>query len=460
MKRLYYVLAILALVGLMVSAVGCGSSTPTTTTPTVSTYSPVDNATGVATNFNPVITFSENMAKGTGNIYIKKTSDNSTIDTIGVTSDQVTVSGTTVIIHPTSDLANGEGYYVQIDSTALVDKATTSPNAYAGISDATTWNFTTKQPNAPTYSLANAKMRFKIATTTSLYDTGLWAYLEPMFEKAMQGYTISEGGIPRTGVELDIIYAGTGAAITQAVYGNVDAVVVHDPAQEVKFVSDGYGINKKAFGYNFFMIAGPSADPAGIKDLAAADAFKMIAQAGMANPGSVKFISRGDNSGTHGAEKRLWASAGYDYATQIQGQPWYISTGQGMAPSLVIANEKNAYVLCDGSTFTTLQKNMALVSLVKKNSIESLNIYDVYAVNQYKVLNSDPTKTTNTLVPASAVKLDLAKAFINWLISSEIQKVIGEYGVKEFGGSLFYPIADPAFTIPNFDVTANMQPIP
>jgi tungstate transport system substrate-binding protein len=259
----------------------------------------------------------------------------------------------------------------------------------------------------------------------------------------MKDYTIEELGIPRVGVELDIVYAGTGAAINQGKSGNVDAVIVHDPDQEKPFVDDGFGIDKRSFAYNFFMIAGPSTDPAGIKDLAAVDAFRKIAEAGIQNPGIVKFVSRGDNSGTHGAEKRLWAAAGYDYAKDIRESPWYMEAGQGMAPTLVMANEKNAYVLCDGSTFTVIKGNLTLVPLVRKNAAETLNVYNVYAVNPAKI---------------KTAKVAIAKEFINWLISEEVQNLIGQYGVKEFGGSLFYPIADPTYpAIPN--LTENMQPV-
>jgi tungstate transport system substrate-binding protein len=291
--------------------------------------------------------------------------------------------------------------------------------------------------------LESPKTRFKIATTTSLYDTGLWAYLEPKFEEKYKDYKV-EGGIPYIGIELDIVYAGTGAAINQGKAGNVDAVIVHDPDQEKPFVADGYGIDKRSFAYNFFMIAGPSSDPAGIKDMNPADAFKKIAEAGKADPSKVKFVSRGDNSGTHGAEKRLWAAAGYDYATDIQksGQ-WYVESGQGMGPTLTMANELNAYVLCDGSTFTSYQGKLALVALVKKTAAETLNVYNVYAINPDKI---------------KTAKIDIAKLFVNWLISDDVQKAIGEYGVKEFGSSLFYPIGDPTYpAIPN--LSDNMKPV-
>jgi len=291
----------------------------------------------------------------------------------------------------------------------------------------------TPAETTPEYALHNPVARFRIATTTSLYDTGLWYYLEPLFEKAEN-------------VELDIVYAGTGAALNQGKSGNVDAVAVHDPDQEKPFVDEGWIINKRSFAYNFFMIAGPPDDPAGIKGLEPVDAFKKIAEGGMKDPDTIKFVSRGDDSGTHGAEKRLWAAAGYDYATNIQKSgSWYIETGQGMGPTLTMSNEQNAYVLCDGSTFTFMssQGKLVLVALVKQTAAETLNVYNVYAVNPDKI---------------KTAKIAIANDFINWLISPDVQKLIGQYGVKEFGGQLFYPITDTTYpAIP--DLANNMKPV-
>jgi len=293
-------------------------------------------------------------------------------------------------------------------------------------------------------AMTTPKVRFRIATTTSLYDTGLWAYLEPKFEEYENEYQSEESGMPRVGVELDIIYAGTGAALNHGRNGNVDAVAVHDPDQEKIFVDEGWGIDKRSFAYNFFMIAGPSSDPAGIEGLAPADAFRKIAEEGTENPDEVKFVSRGDNSGTYGSEKRMWAAAGYDYANDVQGAEWYVEAGQGMAPTLVMTNELNAYVLCDGGTFTVLKSQLlALVTLVKETSEQTLNVYSVYAINPDKI---------------KTAKIDIAKDFINWLISPDVQEMIGDYGVKEFGGALFYPIADPTYpAIPN--LADNMKPV-
>jgi tungstate transport system substrate-binding protein len=300
--------------------------------------------------------------------------------------------------------------------------------------NSTTATTTTKVITTTTtaYPILTPKVRFKIATTTSLYDTGLWAYLEPMFEK-------------KANVELDIVYAGTGAAINQGKAGNVDVVIVHDPDQEKPFVADGWGINKRAFAYNFFMIAGPASDPAGIKGLDPVAAFKKIAEMGTKDATTVKFISRGDNSGTHGAEKRLWANAGLDYAKDIQKTSWYVEAGQGMGPTLTMANERNAYVLCDGSTFTSYKGKLALVSLVEKPSEATLNIYNAYAISTAKV------KTAN---------IKVANEFINWLISPEIQTVISQYGIKEFGGPLFNPISDGSCTYPPCpNLSENMKPV-
>jgi len=256
------------------------------------------------------------------------------------------------------------------------------------------------------------KARFKIATTTSLYDTGLWNYLEPMFEK-------------KANVELDIVYAGTGIALEYARRGDVDAVVVHDPEAEAKFIAEGYGINKRSFAFNHFLIAGPAADPAGIKDLSPEQAFKKIYEAGMADPTKVKFISRGDNSGTHSKEKLIWKAAGLNYADVEKSGPWYVEAGKGMGPCLLMASEEGAYILADISTFLAFKGKVDLAPLVEKGEL-FLNVYDVIEINPEKI--------------KTAKMLPTAKAFTNWLISDEVQDLIGNYGVAEYGRSLFNPL--------------------
>jgi len=256
------------------------------------------------------------------------------------------------------------------------------------------------------------KARFKIATTTSLYDTGLWNYLEPTFEK-------------KAGVEMDIVYAGTGIALEYGRRGDVDAVVVHDPEAEAKFISEGYGINKRSFAFNHFLIAGPASDPAGIKDLSPEQAFKKIYEAGIADPNKVKFVSRGDNSGTHSKEKLIWKAAGLNYADVEKSGPWYVEAGKGMGPCLLMASEQGAYILSDISTFLAFKGKVNVVPLVEKGDL-FLNVYDVIEINPEKV-------TTAKMLPT-------AKAFTNWLMSDDVQNLIATYGVTEYGRPLFSPL--------------------
>jgi tungstate transport system substrate-binding protein len=229
-------------------------------------------------------------------------------------------------------------------------------------------------------------------------------------------------------VEMDIIYAGTGIALEYGKRGDVDVVVVHDPAAEDQFIADGYGINRRYFAYNFFLIIGPPNDPAGIKGSTATEAFKKIYEAGIKDPDTVKFVSRGDNSGTQSKEKLIWSKAGFNYADIEKSGKWYVEAGQGMGPTLLMANQQLAYVLADISTFLAYSKknNLTIVSLVEQDPV-FLNVYAVMAIN--------PEKNTNA-------KIDMANKFINWLISPEIQNVIGTYGKAEYGRPLFFPLAD------------------
>jgi len=263
-----------------------------------------------------------------------------------------------------------------------------------------------------TFPIIPGTPRFKIATTTSLYDTGLWNYLEPMFEK-------------KAGVKLDIVYAGTGVALEYGRRGDVDAVVVHDPEAEAKFIAEGYGINKRSFAFNHFLIAGPAGDPAGIKDLTPEQAFKKIYEAGIAEPAKVKFVSRGDNSGTHSKEKLIWQAAGLKYEDVQKSGPWYVEAGKGMGPCLLMASEQGSYILADISTFLAFKGKVNVAPLVEKGDL-FLNVYDVIEINPEKV--------------KTAKMLPTAKAFTNWLMSDEVQDLIAGYGVAEYGRPLFNPL--------------------
>jgi len=246
-----------------------------------------------------------------------------------------------------------------------------------------------------------------VATTTSLYDTGLWGYLEPMFEEK---YT----------VELDITYAGTGKALEYGRRGDVAIIAVHSPVREEKFVAEGYGVERVPFAYNYFLIVGPSSDPADIKGLSPEEAFKKLM-----DTGSGSFVSRGDDSGTHSKEKAIWKEAGYDYEAVQDAGAWYIEAGSGMGPALMMASEKQAYILTDMGTYLAYKGKLELVPIVHKGDI-LLNVYSAIAINPENV---------------KVKKLDMANNLISFLTSPEVQELIGNYGIKEYGMQLFTPCA-------------------
>lgn len=246
--------------------------------------------------------------------------------------------------------------------------------------------------------------RLRVATTTSLYDTGLWGYLEPMFED-------------RYGVEVDVLYAGTGKALDWAMRGDVDVITVHSKGRELTFVEDGYGVERVPFAYNYFLIVGPDSDPAGIAGMTPEDAFTTLMDTGAGT-----FVSRGDDSGTHGKEKAIWASAGFDYETEVRSAgDWYVEGGSGMGPTLVMADEMQAYTLSDIGTFLAYQGDLSLVPVVDEGDV-LLNVYSVIAVNSAR----DP---------------EMAAAMVQFLTSEEVQTLIGEYGVEAYGRQLFTPCA-------------------
>src|SRR4030042_844942 len=253
-----------------------------------------------------------------------------------------------------------------------------------------------------------AEGRFRVATTTSLYDTGLWGYLEEMFEDEYD-------------VELDILYAGTGKAIEWGTRGDVDAITVHDKAAEEKFIADGYGVERVVIAYNYFLVVGPESDPAGIKDMDPVEAFQKLLTEGQANPDDIKFASRGDGSGTHSMEKSLWSAAGYEYDDVRAAGSWYVEGGGGMGPTLVLANEKQGYTLSDIGTYLAFKGDLTLVPIVDQGEV-LLNVYSVLIVKSTK----------------NRAMADNLEAF---LTSSEIQTLIGEYGVEEYGMQLFTPCA-------------------
>lgn len=246
-----------------------------------------------------------------------------------------------------------------------------------------------------------------LATTTSLYDTGLLEEIEPKFEE-------------KYNVDLRIISVGTGIALSFAERGDVDVIMIHDRAREDKFVEEGYGINRRCIAYNYFLIVGPVDDPANIKNSTPENAFKKIMET------ESSFVSRGDNSGTHARERLIWKSAGYNYETIRKSGAWYVEAGTGMGATLTMANEKSAYTLADTGTFLVYKDKLDLVSLVDEGDI-LLNIYAVIAVN--------PEKHPH-------VNIGMTNNFVNFLMSNETQQMIGEYGMEKYKRPMFYPAAN------------------
>ena len=220
----------------------------------------------------------------------------------------------------------------------------------------------------------------------------------------------------QTGVKVEVIAVGTGQALQLGVDGNADVLLVHARAKEDDFMNNGDGVRREDVMYNDFVIVGPPSDPAGIKSAKTADeAFKLIADA------QAKFISRGDDSGTHTKEKSIWQKAGIEPAGD-----WYISAGQGMSEVLTMADESDAYTLSDRATYLARTKaGTKLVVLVEGDPL-LFNPYGVIAVN--------PAKN-------SKIQGDLANQFIDWLTSLPIQETIAQFGQADFGQSLFIPDA-------------------
>ena len=243
----------------------------------------------------------------------------------------------------------------------------------------------------------------RLTTTTSVNDSGLMEYLRP--------YLLEEANI-----EMEIVSMGSGAAIEAGQRGDADVLLVHSPAAEKTFVEEGYGIQRSTFMYNFFVIVGPESDPAGVKDLSAKDAFIKIHDA------KSKFVSRGDNSGTHSKEKAIWKLAELDYDSLSTETDFYISAGTGMGATLTMASEQEAYTLTDLATYLSMQDQLS--SKVIVNASPDLR-------NDYSVIVINPDKVTN-------VDAETAKAFETWMLSESTLKLIAEYGKDTYGEALFF----------------------
>ncbi|MFZ7127939.1 MAG: substrate-binding domain-containing protein [Desulfobacterales bacterium] len=252
---------------------------------------------------------------------------------------------------------------------------------------------------------AQEEKTLMMATTTSTDNTGLLDYLAPMFKAA-------------TGIDLKWTATGTGKALKLGENCDVDILMVHAPAAEKQFVSDGFGMERKEIMYNDFVIIGPPADPAGIDGKPLKEAFEAIRES------QAVFTSRGDNSGTHKTELSLWEAA--EMAVP-EKESWYVQTGQGMLTTINIAAERGGYTMTDRGTYIKYEDNM------KGNPpLRILVEGDKALLNQYSVIAVNPSNCPN-------VKTDLAQSFIDWATGEEAQKAIADF--KLLGKQLFTPNA-------------------
>ena len=251
---------------------------------------------------------------------------------------------------------------------------------------------------------AEAQQKFiTVASTTSTEQSGLFKHLLPAFEK-------------KTGIQVRVVALGTGQAIDLGKRGDADVAFVHDKEAEEKAVAEGAFVDRREVMYNDFIVVGPKSDPARAKGRDVVAGLKKIAQA------KAPFASRGDKSGTHSAELRLWKEAGID-PREGKGS-WYRETGSGMGPTLNTASGMNAYALADRGTWLSFKNRGDLAILVEG---------DKRLFNQYGVMLVNPQKHPN-------VKKSEGMAFINWVTSPEGQKTIADYKIG--GEQLFFPNAN------------------
>jgi len=251
----------------------------------------------------------------------------------------------------------------------------------------------------------NAETRIKCASTTSTQNSGLFDYLLPIFKQ-------------KSGIQVDVVAVGTGAALEIGKRGDADVVMVHAKGLELKAVEEGWFKDRRDLMYNDFVIIGPKDDPLQLKGLkSTVEAFQTIAV-----QDKVPFVSRGDKSGTHVMELGIWKKAGLD----PKGKKWYLEVGQGMEKTQRIANEKQAYTLTDRGTWLATKDKDKLDMIVVLEG-------DPVLFNQYGVMAVNPGKHKQA-------KFKEAKVFIDWLVSPGGQKVIGDFKDKN-GNQLFVPNA-------------------
>jgi tungstate transport system substrate-binding protein len=250
-------------------------------------------------------------------------------------------------------------------------------------------------------SAARAGDSIVVASTTSTEQSGLFGHILPLFEQA-------------SGIKVKVVAQGTGQALDTGRRGDADVVFVHDRAKEDQFVADGWGVDRRDVMYNDFVLVGPKSDPSMVHEAkSAADAFKRVAA------GDTPFVSRGDKSGTHGAELRFWTAAGVDPKT------WsgYKESGSGMGPTLNMAASTGAYTLSDRGTW---------LSFKNRQDLEIVYAGDPAMFNPYGVMLVNPAKHP-------AVQQAAGRQFIEWLTGPAGQAAIAAYKIN--GEQLFFPSA-------------------
>jgi tungstate transport system substrate-binding protein len=257
---------------------------------------------------------------------------------------------------------------------------------------------------APTETPAPVeKKEIILSTTTSTQDSGLLDYLLPIFTED-------------TGYEIKVVAVGTGQAIKMGEDGEADVLLVHAKTSEEEFVKAGHGIKRYDVMYNDFILVGPK-DEVKVKDNSKG---KVLTALKYINDNKIKFVSRGDDSGTHKAELKLWKAAVVEPAGD-----WYISAGKGMGAVIQMADEMKAYTLTDRATYLSMRDKVNLDITVEQ---------DPALYNQYGVIAVNPDKNDK-------INSEGAAAFVDWILSEKVQMLIGEFGVEEFGQSLFIPNA-------------------
>ncbi|MFZ5353225.1 MAG: substrate-binding domain-containing protein [Bacillota bacterium] len=243
-----------------------------------------------------------------------------------------------------------------------------------------------------------------LSTTTSTQDSGLLDYLLPVFTED-------------TGIEVKVVAVGTGKAIQMGVDGEADVLLVHAKSSEEEFVKAGHGLERFDVMYNDFVLVGPKVDPSKVGQDRAnniKEAFSYIAS------NKVKFVSRGDDSGTHKKEAAIWK----ELALEPSGE-WYVSAGKGMGEVLQMADEMQAYTIADRATYLSMKDKLDIDIIVEKDK----GLY-----NQYGVIAVNPNKNDK-------INAEGADMFVKWIISEKAQQLIGEFGKDKYGQSLFIPNA-------------------